>query len=399
MSRLLDNRAFRDLWLANLLSLTGSQISRIGLILAIARSTNEPAGIAALVVLNTLPGALVAPFAGVMIDRSNLRHVMIAADLVCAGALAGVVLAPVLPVMLVMAVIHSIAAAFFQPARVAAVPLVAGREHLVAANSWDQSAGNVVLIAGPVLGAELLLGLGLRWALVVDGLTFLASAALLTRLRLPNRVGSGAAFSRTSAFNDIRSGWRYLQRHELALHLSGLFFVSLLCAGVWTPLAPFFIRDHLGGSERLLAWQLAAFGAGAIAGSLLAPAAIARDGRGVTLFVGFLAEGLCQTAYAVVTTSTLSTSLMFVWGIGVSLIVIAFYSILQAVVDERFSGRVFSTIRQTEHIALAFAMGVPVMLKGLMDSQSILLAGGVTYCALALLSCSTAGGRRLLATR
>lgn len=398
MSRVFASRAFRLLWLANLLSLTGSQASRIALILAVAQRTNQPSAIAALVVLNTLPGALLAPVAGAVIDRADRRRVVVNADLVRAAALAAIVIVPSLPVMLLMAVVHSIASAFFHPARVAMVPLVMSREDIVAANGYDHAAANVVMIAGPLAGTELLLSLGLRWTLAIDSLTFLASAILLAQVRLP-RAAAAPDAGKVSAIDDIRSGWRYLQTHDRALHLSALLFISLLCAGVWTPLAPFFIRDHLGGSARLLGWQFAAFGAGAVAGSVLAPAAIARFGRGAALFAGLIAEGLCQTAYAVVLMAPLSTGLMGLWGIGVSLIVVSFYSILQTVVDERFFGRVFSTVRQSEHVALALAMGVSVLLKESMDSRSILLGGGVMYCSLALAACATSGGRRLLATR
>jgi MFS family permease len=202
-----------------------------------------------------------------------------------------------------------------------------------------------------------------------------------------------------STLDDIRSGWRYLRDNQLVLHLSVLFFISLLCAGLWTPLAPFFIRDHLGASTRVLGWQFAAFGGGAVAGSLVAPAVVRRWGRGVVLFAGLLGEGLCQTTYAVVPDAAISTVLILGWGVVVSLIVVPFYSILQTVVDERFIGRVFAAVRQSENIALALAMGAAVLLQGRMDSSSILLLGGVAYCVLALGSSFTGGGRALLATR
>lgn len=399
MALLLDNTAFRRLWLANLLSLTGSQVSRIGLILVIVQRTNSVPMLALLVCLETLPAALLAPLAGAAVDRLSKRSVMIAADLVRFASLMVILAVPTIEVICVMAAVHSIATGFFQPARASALPLAVAREQIVAANSWDQGAANVMFIVGPVIGTELLLAFGLPWTLVLDGVTFLLSAALIRGLRGCDVGRAEAGGVLASAVEDIRSGWRYLRAHDLALHMSGLFFVSLLCAGLWTPLAPFFIRDYLGGTTRLLGWQFAAFGAGAVAGSVVAPVLIKRCGRGVIVCAGLLAEGLCQTMYAIVPDIAISTAVIFMWGTVVSLIVVPFYSILQTVVDERFLGRVFSTVKQSENLAMAIALGVAVLLQGRMDSRTILLGGGLAYCALALGSCLTAGGRSLLATR
>lgn len=391
--------AFRRLWLANLFSLLGSQVSRIGLILLIVQRTNSVRALALLVCLETLPAVIVAPFAGAVVDRTRRRRVLIAADLVRFAALMGILIQPTVVMICVMAAVQSVASAFFQPARAALVPMIVPQDRLVVANSWDQGAANVMFIVGPIVGTELMLLSGVSWTLILDGVTFLASAAVVATMPLSEPYGAGAARPAVSALEDIRSGWRYLRDHAIAGHMSGLFFMSLLCTGLWMPLAPFFIRDHLGGGSRVLAWQFAAFGAGAVAGSFLAPTLIRRFGRGVVVCAGLIAEGGCQTAYAIATGVGLSTALIFLWGVVVSLIVVPFYSILQTVVEERFLGRVFSTVRQSENLALMFALLLAMLLQERMDSHGILLVGGVAYCGLAAVSCLTGGGRTLLATR
>jgi len=392
-------RDFRRLWLASLLSLTGSQVSRIGLILGIVQTTNSVSAVALLVLVETLPSALLAPLAGAAVDRLGKRSLMIAMDLVRFMGLMVILAMPVPAVILTVACVNAIATCVFQPARTAAIPLVVPPDRIVAANSWDQGAANLMFILGPALGTELFVALGLRWTLVLDGVTYLASAALLAGVHGCDDARSGVGGMLASAASDIRGGWRYLRSHDLVLHLSALFFVSLVCAGLWTPLAPFFVRDVLGGTTRLLGWQFAAFGAGAVGGSLLAPPLVARLGRGALLSGALLAEGVCQTAYAASDDALASTALIVVWGTAVSLIVVPFYSILQTVVDAPFRGRVLSTVRQTENVATTLSLGVAALLHGYMNSQSILLAGGLAYCALVAGSCLTVGGRGLLATR
>jgi MFS family permease len=399
VSTVFEHAAFRRLWLANVLSQTGSQISRIGLILVVVERTGSVAALALLVCLEALPAAIVAPLAGAVVDRRSRRAVMVSADLVRFASVMVILAAPTYGTICAMAAVHSVATGFFQPARAAALPLAVPREHIVAANSWDQGAANLMFIVGPALGTELLLALGLSWTLIVDGATFLLSASLIPSLPGDNMRGREPAPLLASAVDDIRSGWRYLRTHDLALHLSALFFVSLLCAGLWTPLAPFFVRDYLGGTTRLLGWQFSAFGTGAIFGSMIAPPLVRRCGRGPIVCAGLVGEGVCQTAYAMVPNIAVSTALMFGWGAVVSLIVVPFYSILQTVVDERFLGRVFSTVKQSENLAMAAALGLAIVLQPTLDSHTILLAGGLTYCALALASLLTQGGRSLLGTR
>lgn len=395
---LLD-REFGRLWIANLLSLTGSQVSRIGLILGIFAATDSVGVLALLIALETLPGVVCAPFAGAAVDRLDKRSVMIGADLIRMCALAVILLSPTAPVICAMAAAQSAATAAFHPARAAALPLVVAPSRLVAANAWDQAAANIMFIVGPVLGTNLFLAVGLRWTLVLDALTFAASAALIAGVRAEARPAQGRSDVLAFALGDIRDGWSYVRSHQLVLQLSALVFVSLLCAGLWTPLAPFFIRDYLGGTSRVLGWQFAAFGAGAVAGSALAPPLVRRFGRGVMVCAGFLAESACQTGYALAGDVTVSTSLVLLWGVAVSLVIVPFYSILQSVVAAGFRGRVFSAVRQSENVAMAAALGVAASLQGVLESRTILLAGGLAYSVLAASSCLTRAGRGLLATR
>lgn len=394
---LLADRPFRNLWLASWLSLLGSQISRIGLILYLFEQRDSVAGLALLVVLETLPGALVAPLAGTLIDRVNKRAVMILADLVRVVLLGAILVHPAPSVIYVVAAFHSIASAFFGPAKAAAIPLVVSRKRLPAANALDQGMANGVLVVGPIVGAEMLLGLGLHATLTVDILSYLASALFL--VRVPIRQVQTPVEQRGSTMAETRSGWSYVAGHVLVLQLTLLFFISLVCTGLWVPLAPFFIRDFLGASERILGWQIAVTGLGTIAGAVAAPWLIRRYGKGHLLFAALLAEGVVMALYSQMPSLAASMLLMVAWGIAVSMIVVPFYSILQTVVEERFLGRVFSLVRQSENVALLGAMGVAMVLQAELPAQGILFAAGVVYIGLTAVLRFTRGGRVLVATR
>ncbi|HEU4509528.1 MAG TPA: MFS transporter [Pyrinomonadaceae bacterium] len=399
MKRVLGNSSFRNLWLASLLSMTGSQISRVGLILYVSSTGDSVLALALLLTLELLPGALVAPLAGVVIDAYSKRLVMIVSDLLRMIFMLLIWWRPTSGMIYVMAALHSIASVFYLPAKSALLPVVVEVQDLPRANGLDQSASSLTMVAGPIIGAELLILAGLKATLIVDALSFLASALLVMRVKSGSLTRERVELSLASTLQNVKAGWSYITTHGLVLRLNVMVFVSLLCAGMWMPLAPSFVKDQLSASSRLIGWQIGMFGLGAILGGLLAPVLVRRFGKGLMVFLGLLTEGVSLTLYALVSHVVVSTLIMFALGIVVSVVVVCFYSILQTVVEEPFLGRVFSIVKQSENVAIVLAMAMAVLLHGFLNSHVILLVAGVFYVVLTVASSFSRGGRLLLGTR
>lgn len=399
MRRVLGNSSFRHLWLASLLSMTGSQISRVGLILYVSSTGDSVLALALLLTLELLPGALVAPLAGVVIDAYSKRGVMIVSDLLRMIFMLFIWWRPTTEMIYLMAALHSIASVFYLPAKSALLPTVVEESDLPRANGLDQSASSLTMVAGPIVGAELLLFFGLEVTLIVDAFSFLASALLVARVKSRSLTRERVALSFASTLQNVKAGWSYITNHRLVLRLNVMVFVSLLCAGMWMPLAPSFVKDQLSASSRLIGWQIGIFGLGAILGGLLAPVLVKRLGKGLIVFLGLLTEGISLSVYAVVSQIVISTLIMFGLGIVVSIVVVAFYSILQTVVEEAFLGRVFSIVKQSENVAIVLAMSMAALLHGFLTSHVILLVAGLFYVVLMVASSFSRGGRLLLGTR
>ncbi len=399
MLQILRNGSFRNLWVSSLLSTVGSQVSRLGLILYVFDTRGEIVSLALLIVIDTLPGAVAAPLAGAVVDGLNKRVVMVVSDLSRMIFMLVILVHPSRGLIYLMTALHSVASVFFQPAKSAAIPLIVKQEDLTRANGLEQSAANLTLIAGPVLGAVLLRQFGLTATLLFDATSFLLSALLVARVTIRQVERKQIDLSAAGAVNEIKEGGRYLLRHPLALQLTFLLFVALSCTSLWIPLAPFFIRDQLGVSEQLMGWQSGLFGLGAAIGGLIAPRVVERFGTGVTLFAAFLGEALNMMLYSVVSRVGISMLVIFVWGVVLSIIVVPFYSILQQIVEERFLGRVFSLIKQGENLAVVLAMVAAVLLQGFVATPLILLLAGFVYFAFTVASSFSRGGRALLATQ
>lgn len=379
--------------------MTGSQVSRVGLILYVGWTGDSVLALALLLILELLPGALVAPLAGVVIDAYSKRVVMIVSDLLRMVFMLLIWWWPTMEMIYLMAALHSIASVFHLPAKSALIPAVVKESDWPSANGLDQSASSLTLVAGPIIGAELLILLGLKATLIVDALSFLVSALLLVRVKSRPVAREHVELSLATTVQNVKAGWNYIAANGLVLRLIFMVFVSLLCAGMWIPLAPSFVRDHLAGSSRLIGWQMGIWGVGAILGGLLAPILVRRFGKGLMVFLGLLTEGVSLTVYAIVSHIGVSMLLMFVLGIVVSIVVVSFYSILQTVVEEQFLGRVFSIVKQSENLAVVLAMVMAVLLHGFLESHVIFLIAGLFYVALTIASSFSRSGRLLLGTR
>ena len=93
----------------------GSQASSIAVFLYLFRTGNSVLDLATIAALRTLPAGLIAPLAGVVVDRARKRAVMIAADLSCMGLLAGLIFYPHVLFLYAATALCSLADAFFEP--------------------------------------------------------------------------------------------------------------------------------------------------------------------------------------------------------------------------------------------------------------------------------------------
>jgi MFS family permease len=232
---------------------------------------------------------LVLLVGGTIGDRLSRRSTLVGADLV--RFLAQAVIAILLLTgeaafwqLLVAEAALGVGTAFFMPAMTALMPEVVPSGSLLEANALRGIVTSVGGVLGPALAAMALAASDPGWAFAVDALSFLASAALLVGLRLPD-----AGPARTTALlSDLIEGWAEFRRRTWA-------WVVVLEFGALNALvfAPFFVlgptvaADSLGGSA---AWAaiLAAMGLGELAGGLLA--LWWRPGR--PLLAGTLAMGL-----------------------------------------------------------------------------------------------------------
>src|SRR5215472_706258 len=175
-------REFTKFWLGQTVSLLGSQFTLLALPIAAAVSLHATAlEMGFLGALRFAPAILVGLPAGVWLDRTRRKPILVASQAVSAVALATIPAAALLHALSIgqlyaVAFVAGAAATVQGIAQTAFLPTVAGREHLVAANTRMQSSFTVANLIGPGIAGAAVQALTAPIAIVFDAASFVVGA-------------------------------------------------------------------------------------------------------------------------------------------------------------------------------------------------------------------------------
>jgi predicted MFS family arabinose efflux permease len=290
------NRDFRLLYFGTLISLGGDWFLTVALLDLVLQLTGSATLASLMLLCQTLPIFLFTPHAGHVIDRMDRRKLMIAVDVIRAGACLLPLLArtpALLPFAYAGVILISIGSAYFEPASMAALPNIVASEDLATANVLMGSTWGTMLTVGAALGGAVTMYLGSDTSFVVDAFSFLLSAWLLWRIRGRFSEDRGEHHVHPPLLESMRETFRYAKARPRVLGLltvkggyglgggivamlsvfgrevfqAGALGIGLLYAarGVGALLGPFLLRSVIrtdNARYRSIAFCVLAFGAG-----------------------------------------------------------------------------------------------------------------------------------------
>ncbi len=219
------HRGFRWLWGAETISQFGSQFSQLAIpVLAVLVLHAEAWQLGILNAADTAAFLLVGLPAGAWVDRMLKRRVMIVADLVRALALATIPLLWWLGVLqiwqlVIVGVVVGTATVFFDVSYQSYIPILVESRQVADANSKLEASFEVARIGGPGLAGALLTVISAPLLLLADAISFLVSAAALTRIR-DNEVRTDPA-DRLGLGREIAEGVRFVAGQPLIRRIVG----------------------------------------------------------------------------------------------------------------------------------------------------------------------------------
>jgi MFS family permease len=320
--RIPGGRRFHLLLTSLAVSSCGDWLYNVALLALVFQRTGSATWVAFTTAARVLPVVALGPIGGVLADRYDRRRLMIASDLIRALlmlALAVMAMAglPIIVAPLIAAA--ATAAAVVQPPCVAACTArFVSDGDLQRANALRAGIGQGAIVAGPALGALVLMASTPATAFLVNALTFLASAAAIGSL------APGQAFrpreSRTdtrppSVLTEIRTGARALRAAPAAMRLV---CADILCSAVYGLLTVtlVLVSRKVGAGDSGYGLLLGAFGVGGLIGAAVSARVDAPAEWRRALAIGMLLVGVPLAALGIVPTIAGALALALLGGGG-----------------------------------------------------------------------------------
>ncbi|GAC1649923.1 MAG: MFS transporter [Herpetosiphon sp.] len=354
--RLIRNRRYFPLWFGQLFSNLGDTLHYIALVIWVYQRTGSSVVIAGTVFFEVVPVVLLAPVAGVVIDRLPRKFVLVAADLV--RALLVLLLLATHSVWQIYAVVALLTAAgaFFNPAVNATLPTLLDEEDLLAANSVSWSTGRFVQIIGSALAAGIIAAVGAPAAFVFNAATFTFSALLLLLLPIP-RGQDVAAAGWKGFLADAREGLRYARQDRFVSRLIGVQALAALSVGATSALLVVLGERHYHLRPGGFATFITAIGVGALLGPVLL-GLWGRDYRSSRwLFGPYVIRGIGDVLLAVTSVVPFAWLLLFVYGLNTSSGMVIYQTSLQRRVPDDVRGRVFTWLDVVWNVMTIVSLG------------------------------------------
>jgi len=385
MGRALRHRNYRLFFMGQGVSLVGTWITRVATSWLVYRLTGSELLLGVVSFAAQIPTFLVAPLAGVWVERWSRHGVLVvtqALSLVQSALLAWFTLRGemTVPLLLVLAAFQGLINAFDTPARQAfVVEMVDVRDDLANAIALNSTMVNGARLVGPSVAGILIAAVGEGWCFAIDAASYVFVIGSLLAMHLRPRE---QRLLRASFLADLRGGFGYVRRFTPIRAILTLLAIISLTSMPYTTLMPVFATEVLGGGPNTLGFLTAAIGLGAVSGALWLAARPSVLGLGRVLLAAAFVFGGGLVAFSLSRSIWLSIPILAVTGAGMMIQMAASNTLIQTLVDEDMRGRVMS------FYTMAFFGMAPIgsLLGGWLGSlfgapAAVALGGAVTLAA------------------
>jgi DHA3 family macrolide efflux protein-like MFS transporter len=342
-------KIFGAIWIGQLISALGSGLTGFALSIWVLQRTHSVTQFTLVIVLTGLPGILVGPFAGALVDRWDRRWVLFWCNLVPAVAVAS------LAYMLwtnqlqiwhiyVVTVVNAITGTFQWPAYISAITMLVDRKHFGRVNGMLEFGGAGTTIAAPFLAGLLLVVFKIWDVLLIDFVTFLFAAVTLLFVKIPRPPESAESrAAKGSIWKEAAYGWTYIRARpglfNLLLFFAATNLVGAVCGVAVLPMVLGFSTQAGVGTIMSLVGV----------GMLIGGAIMTATGGPKPRVYGVLGQGLLMTVCFVLIGIRPSLPLVglgvLLWYVGLPIMNSSSQAIWQSKVAPDLQGRVFAVRR------------------------------------------------------
>lgn len=379
------------------ISALGSWAYNVALVAYVYDRTGSTAWVGAIALGRFVPSLLFSSYAGVLAERFERVRVMITSDLLCATymiAMAGAMAAGASPLwVIILAALASTTACVYMPATSAMVPQVVGEDDLAAANGLNAAIDNLSVLAGPAIGALLMLAVSPASVVAVNAGSFLVSALIVRGLAARSKPTDVAQDG--NPLRQMLVGVKAIGASSTAALLVGFCVLASFVYGTDTVLFVVLSQDKLGTGSNF-GYLLAAYGVGGLIGATFVNRLAKSPRLGLVISLGMLVYCLPTALLVGVTDPRVAFALVCVRGAGTLVVDTLAVTALQRSLSPDLIARVFGVFMALVLAAISLgALMTPFVLQlTSLDTTLLVLGLGIPGAVLLAVPWTTALDRK-----
>lgn len=367
----------------NLISFFGDQIYLIAIPLMVLNITGSPVSMGIVAALERLP-ILLQPFAGIMSDKFNRKHLLLLCDLgrcLLVGMIGVLFIREVLEMWMVYPTVFGIGllSQIYNTSQFASVPSLVRREDLQAVNSLNSGIFNLAVFLAPGLGGLIISFFNPGYALLVNSFSFMVSFLAIASLRMKVKERVSSSYS---IWGEIREGFEFVLKTKPILYTNLAMVSSVFGTTLFLTLLVFHLKDSVNINAVMIGWLLSMGGVGAILGAVTSNLFRKRFSYRSILFTASVIGGLSILCFGLVETFLWLVIMNAVGTFCASMMSPCIITIRQTLTPDHLLGRVQATSRLMTWVFMplaAFLAGI--LAEAIGTDLTIILAGTISTLA------------------
>ncbi|PPA71011.1 MFS transporter [Jeotgalibacillus proteolyticus] len=365
---------YQKLFWAGLINGIGSRFSQVAIFTLLFQLTGSGMAIGIVLAIRMLPFLFFAPIGGMLADKYSVKKMLIVID----AFRVFVVLAFLFVrgpedvwIIYTASFLLACGEALYAPARISTIPSLVKRERLLSINAIEQAMVGLVLVVGASAGGVISDLLGLSAPFLLNGLTFLLSAVILSSLHLPESKQVPAAAQRAQMPAGLITGSDVLL---------AFFFIAItmpLANGIDNVLISIYALDVFEMGELGVGLMYASLGLGFIISSLFSN--WLKSGLLVLTVIFIALEGLAHIGLSMVPVFWMALLMVVLITFTGGISNICIDTVMMKVIPREKRGTIFGFMQAVANTALGFSMAAGGFLLEIFEPRFLSILVGVAY--------------------
>ena len=380
------SRPFTFLWAGQLISAMGSSLTLLAASVLIYRETGSALSVGLMLIATSGPTIVVGLFAGVFVDRSDRKRILIFSDILRS------ILIFLIPFLIplniawlyIVVALSSSLTQFFDSAHASVLPEIASDDELSAANAFMAVSSVGSTMFGFAAAGFIVSKLSVEWAFFIDAGSFVVSAVLVSLARLP-AMPKLEDTSIYAIFHNLKEGLHVVRDVRILTSLFTIFGPAFFLFGLQNALLLPFALSALKATEFEFGLQQAAEAVGVALGSLVMARLADRLREGQWLVISFVLMGISAVFFSLSSYIGIAIFLNAVIGFANAPSFIGRQLVIQRSTPREVRGRVNSSLFVMRDVMFVTGMA-SAGLADLWDVRMMMLVSSIALVLIGLIA-------------